>query len=89
VQTEAAVRRITAALALFCADGQLNNRVWAQQHITGALEELRGEAWSKVRRLLNDPRTLKHLDWLHEQLVQVVPEPLLREAVAHLALTQH
>jgi hypothetical protein len=84
VQAEAATQRITAAVALFRADGQLNNRVGAQQHITEALEELRGDAWSTVRRLLNDPRTLHHLDWLHEQLAQVAPEPVLRAAVAHV-----
>ena len=84
VQAEAATQRITAALALCRADGQLNERLGAQQQITEALEELGGHAWSKVRRLLNDPRTLNHLDWMHERLEQVVPEPLLREAVAHL-----
>jgi hypothetical protein len=84
VQVEAASQRITAALALFRADGRLNDRMRAQQQITEALEELEGDAWSKVRRLLNDPRTLNHLDWMHAQLEQVVPEPLLREAVARL-----
>jgi hypothetical protein len=84
VQVEGAVERITAALALFRADGQLNDRAWAQQQITDALRELVGEAWSKVRRLLNDVRTLNHLDWMHEQLAQAVPDPLLREAVVRL-----
>ena len=43
-----------------------------------------GEEWAKARRLLNDPRTLNHLDWLHEQLEQAVAEPLLREALGRL-----
>jgi len=46
--------------------------------------QLGGEAWSKVRRLLNDPRTLNHVDWMQAQLVQAVPDPRLREAVARL-----
>jgi hypothetical protein len=84
VQVEAAVEGITAALALVRADGQLNDRRWAQQQITAALGQLAGEAWSKVRRLLNDARTLNHLDWMHEQLEQAVPDPVLREAVVRL-----
>jgi hypothetical protein len=84
VQVEAAVACITAALALVRPDGQLNGRAWAQQQITEALGELVGEEWSKVRRLLNDARTLNHLDWMHAQLAQAVPDPLLREAVARL-----
>ena len=84
VQVDAASQRIKAALALFRADGQRNDRMRAPQQITAALEELEGDAGSKVRRLLNDPRTLNHLDWMPAQLEQVVPEPLLREAVARL-----
>ena len=72
----AGAKWITVALALFRADGQLNERLGAQPQITEALEELGGHAWSKVRCLLNDPRTLNHLDWMHERLEQVVPEPL-------------
>ncbi len=84
VQVEAAVERIKAALALVRPDGQLNDRAWAQQQITDALGKLAGEAWSKVRRLLGDARTLNHLDWMHEQLAQAVPDPQLRDAVVHL-----
>ncbi len=84
VQVEAAVERIKAALALFRPDGQLNTRAWAQQQITEALGALVGDAWSKARRLLHDVRTLNHLDWMHAQLVQAVPDPLLREAVIRL-----
>jgi hypothetical protein len=84
VQVEAAVERIKAALALLRPDGRLNDRAWAQQQITEALGELVGEAWSKVRRLLGDVRTLNHLDWMHEQLAQAVPDARLREAVVRL-----
>ncbi len=41
-------------------------------------------AWSKARRLLHDARTLNHLDWMHDQRAQAVPDPLLRKAVVHL-----
>ncbi len=76
VQVEAAVERIKAALALCRPDGQLNDRAWAQQQITEALGELAGDAWSKARRVLHDVRTLNHLDWMHDQLAQAVPDPL-------------
>jgi hypothetical protein len=84
VPVDAAVERIRAALACVRPDGQLNDRAWAQGQITDALGALGGEAWSKVRRLLDDPRTLNHLDWMQAQLVQAVPDPRLREAVARL-----
>jgi hypothetical protein len=35
-------------------------------------------------KLLHEARTLHHLDWMHEQLAQAVPAPLLREAVVRL-----
>jgi hypothetical protein len=76
VQVDAAVERIRAALTLVRLDGQLNDRVWAQAQITDALRALGGEAWRKVRRLLDDTRTLNHLDWMHAQLAQAVREPL-------------
>ncbi len=84
VQVDAAVERIRPALACVRPDGQLNDRAWAQAQITDALGVLGGEAWSKVRRLLNDARTLNHLDWMHAQLDQAVSDPLLREAVVRL-----
>ncbi len=76
VQVEAAVERITAALALFRPDGQRHDRAWAPQQITEALGELAGEAWSTARRVLHDVRTLHHLDWMHDQRAQAVPDPL-------------
>jgi hypothetical protein len=84
VQAEAAATRIETALALFRPEGCLSDRQWAQGHIRAALAELDGQEWGKVRRLLSDQRTLNHLDWMHEQLAQAVPEPLLREACTRL-----
>ena len=64
VQVDAAVECIRAALAGGRPDGQLNDRAWAQAQLTDARGVLGGEAWSKVRRLLDDPRTLHHVDWM-------------------------
>jgi len=75
VQVDAAVARIRAALTRVRPDGQRNDRAWAQAQITAALGALGGEAWSKVRRLLDDVRTLNHLDWMQAQLAQAVPAP--------------
>jgi hypothetical protein len=84
VQAEAAASRIETALALFRPDGGLSERQWAQEQIRVALAELHGQEWGKVRRLLSDQRTLHHLDWVQEQLAQIVGEPLLRESLARL-----
>jgi hypothetical protein len=84
VQAEAAASRIEVALALFRPDGGLSERQWAQEQLRATLAELHGQEWGKVRRLLSDQRTLHHLDWVQEQLAQVVTEPLLRESLARL-----
>ena len=76
VQGDTAVEDLRAALACVRPDGQLNDRAWAQAQSTAALEALGGEAWGKVRRRLNDARTLHHLDWMHAQLAQAVSDPL-------------
>ena len=88
VQVDTAAQGIQAALACVRPDGQRNDRAWAQAQaqaqITAALGALGGEAWGKVRRLLNDARPLHHLDWVHAQLEQAVSDPLLREAVVRM-----
>ena len=81
VAAEAAMNCLKAALALWRPDGQRNGRAWAQQQMSDTSSEMGGEAWGKVRRLLQDPRTLNHLDWMQDQMAQAVPDPLLREAV--------
>ncbi len=75
VPVEAAVERLRAALACVRPDGPLKDRAWAQGQITDALGALGGEAWSTVRRLLDETRTLHHVDWRQAQLVQAVPDP--------------
>jgi hypothetical protein len=84
VHAEAAADRIETALALFRPEGGLSDRQWAQAQLCNATKELTGQEWSKVRRLLDDPRTLNHLDGMHEQLGQAVAEPLLCEALTRL-----
>src|SRR4030095_1125562 len=83
-RVDAAAAQIETALALFRPEGCLSDRQWAQGQICAALAELYGQQWGKVRRLLSDPRTLNHLDWVHKQLTQAVEEPLLREAAPRL-----
>ena len=84
VAAETAMNRIKAAVALWRPDGHLNDRAWAQQQRAETISELGAEEWGKVRRLLQDSRTLNHLDWMQEQMVQAIPDPLLREAVIRL-----
>ncbi len=84
VAAETAMNRIKAAVALWRPDGHLNDRAWAQQQIAETISELGAEEWGKVRRLLQDSRTLNPLDWMQEQMVQAIPDPLLREAVIRL-----
>lgn len=84
VLAEAACEQMRVALGLFRRDGGLSDRHWAQHQIDEALRTLSAQEWAKARRLLGDPRTLSHLDRLHEDLKQLVAEPQLREALCHL-----
>lgn len=84
VQAEAAVQRIETALGVLNPQGQLNDRPGVQTQVSEAIEALPGKEWSKVRRLLQDQRTLHHLDWVQAQLTQAVAEVPLREALVRL-----
>jgi hypothetical protein len=84
VQAQEAVEQIKAALGWFDASGHLYTREQAQKQLDEAILPLRGESWSKAKRMLKDARTLSHLDRLHEQLRVAVPEPMLRDALVHL-----
>ena len=68
-QAESAAARIATALAVFRPEGGLNDRQGAQGQLHAAIQLLTGPEWGKVRRLLNDERTLKPLDWVQEQLI--------------------
>lgn len=79
---EAAWDRADAALQLFRADGQLNDRAAARAEIAAALPGLPGPEWAKVRNFLNDPRTLSFLDRMHRRLEAAEPRREWREAMA-------
>jgi hypothetical protein len=79
---EAAWRRAHAALDLFRADGQLNDRGHARGEIAEAVKELTGADWSKVRHFLNDPRSLSFLDRMRRRLELAEPDAEWREAMA-------
>jgi hypothetical protein len=83
-QREAAWKRAKAALALFRPDGQLNDRVWAEQEIAAACRGLPGPSWRKVRGMLADHRTLTFLDRLQRRLAAAEPRATLREALVRL-----
>ena len=84
VQAQEAVEQIQGALGWFDASGHLYTREQAQQALDEATPLLQGERWKKAKRMLSDVRTLSHLDRLGEQLRLAVPEPMLRDALAHL-----
>jgi hypothetical protein len=67
-----AVQQIAAALSWFDAQGRLSCRQTAQAQLDEVSQQLQGACWSKVKRLLRDERTLRHLDRL-----RVSPKSLL------------
>jgi hypothetical protein len=79
---ESAWGRAAAALELFDADGRLNDRARATAAIGGALKDLTGPEWSKVRNVRNDLRSLAFLDRMHRRLEAAEPRPQWREAMA-------
>jgi hypothetical protein len=81
---EQAWERVAQALAVFRPDGRLNDRAWAEAEVQAALPELKGPAWAKVRRQLQDERTFTFLDRLHEELAKAEPSPERREALVKL-----
>ena len=84
VQAQEAVEQLQEGLGWFDASGHLYTREQAQAHLDEAIPQLRGECWSKAKRMLKDARTLSHLDRLHEQLRSAIAEPTLRDALVHL-----
>jgi len=79
---EGAWRRAHAALDLFRADGQLNDRCHARAEIAEALKGLTGSDWSKVRNFLNDDGSLSFLDRMQRRLEVAEPNAGRREAMA-------
>src|SRR5215510_12042061 len=79
-----AVHQIAAALSWFDATGRLYCRQTAQAQLDEASQQLQGDCWSKVKRLLSDERTLRHVDRLRAHLTTAVSEPVLRDALTRL-----
>lgn len=77
-------KRVEVALSVFRPDGRLNDRATAEAELRAAVEELSGDAWAKVRRMLADARTLTFLDRMHRQLAEAEPDESLRQELAHL-----
>lgn len=85
MQAQEAVEQINEALGWFEASGHLSCREQAQKQLDEAIPQLRGESWSKAKRMLKDARTLSHLDRLHEQRLCVFARTLaLGRAGAHV-----
>jgi hypothetical protein len=86
---ESAWGRCRAALELFGPDGRLNGRSDAAAAIAGALKDLTGPDWAKVRNLLTDPRSLTFLDRMNRRLESAEPRPEWREAMAWRWWSRH
>jgi hypothetical protein len=67
---EAAWQRARAALAVFQPDGPPQDRASATGALAGALGELSGPQWKKVRNFLGDPRSLAFLDRMQVRLAE-------------------
>jgi hypothetical protein len=72
------------ALAVFGAEGRLNDRDGARQQIAAALPLWVGRDWSKVRTFLEAQASLTFLDRLHRQWEQAEPDPVLRTELVRL-----
>jgi hypothetical protein len=79
---ESAWGRCHAAVDVFHPAGRLNDRVHAERATAGALKDLTGPDWSKVRDLVDAPRSLTFLDRMHRQLEAAEPRREWREAMA-------
>ena len=81
---EAAWKRVEPALDVFRADGQLNDRAWAEAQVAWALPRLPGKEWSKVRGLLQAEEAFTFLDRMHDQLGQLSLPDAVRDALVRL-----
>src|SRR5437763_3023136 len=80
VNAQEAVHQIDSALSWLDTQGPLYCRQTAQAHLDEASQQLQGDCWSKVKRLLSDERTLRHVDRLHDHRTSAVSEPVFRDA---------
>jgi hypothetical protein len=75
-----AVPPMAAALSWFDAKGPLSGRQTAQAQLDAASPQRHGACWSKVKRLLSDERTRRHVDRWRAHLTSAVSAPVLRDA---------
>ena len=80
----AAWQEAKAALELFCPDGRLNDRAWAEAQVRQALPALAGNAWTTLRHLLQSRQAFTFLDRLHAELGRLPIGQELREALVRL-----
>jgi hypothetical protein len=88
-QREAAWQRAQGALHLFRPDGRLNDRAAAAAAIDQAVADLAGGRWAKVRRMLQDRRSLTFLDRLQRDVATAEPRAELRAALVELWRLRH
>jgi hypothetical protein len=81
---QAAGQEIEAALQVFSPEGQWNERAAAERPIAQAIPRLTGADWSKVIRLLRDPRSVMFLERLHRQLRVAELDPTRRAELVRL-----
>ena len=79
-----AVQQLAAALSWCAAKGRLSCRQTTQAQLDKATQQLQGDCWSKIKRLLSDERPLSHLDRLHAHLTAAVSDPVLRDTLTRL-----
>ena len=78
------MQQIDAALSWFEAKGRRYGRQTAQAALDEAGQQLQGDCWSTVKRLLSEERTLRHVDRLHAHLTSAVSAPGWRDALTRL-----
>ncbi|MFS8083445.1 MAG: hypothetical protein ACMG51_08340 [Ginsengibacter sp.] len=83
-RSEAGWKRAHGALSVSGPEGQLNDRIRAEQEIALALPLLSGREWSKVRNDLQAKESMTFLDRLHRQLCEAVPEARSRQELVRL-----
>jgi hypothetical protein len=77
---EAAGKRAEPALSVFRADGQRNDRSWAEAQVAAARPGLSGPEWSKVRGFLQAEESFTFLDRRHGQWARLPLAEALRAA---------
>jgi len=82
-------QRARAAFELVRPDGTLNTRAAARADLAAALPDLAGAQWAKVRRFLEDERSLTFLDQLQREVAAAEPRAEVRTALVQLWQVRH